>query len=153
MFFMIKYKDSYVVFEEIPDMVSLAINITGCQNNCIGCHSPELRKDFGIELTEEQIDMLVKANYGVNCVLFMGEGRDISSLLKIAQYTREKHQIKVGVYSGRESVENEYFTVFDFVKIGSYKKEFGPLNNKTTNQKLYKCENGNILDITHLMWR
>ena len=26
---------------------------------------------------------------------------------------------------------------FNFIKLGSYKKEFGPLNKSTTNQKLY----------------
>ena len=51
---MIKYKDYYVVFEEIPDKITLAVNITNCQNRCIGCHSPELRENIGKELTTDE---------------------------------------------------------------------------------------------------
>ena len=54
---MLKFKDSYIVFEEIPDRVSLAVNITNCQNNCIGCHSPELRLNNGEELTVQQYEL------------------------------------------------------------------------------------------------
>ena len=150
---MIKYKDSYIVFEEIPNRVSLALNITNWQNMCVGCHSPELRLNSGIELTEDEIDKLINENYGIDCVVFMGEGKDKESLLKLVTYIKEKHNILVGVYSGRNEVEEEYFDVFDYVKVGEYKQEYGPLNNKTTNQRLYKIDNGNIENITFLFWR
>ena len=88
---MIKYKDYFVVFEEIPDRISLAVNITNCQNNCIGCHSPELRLNNGEELTEEVIDKLIKENYGIDCFLFMGEGKDYGRLMELAQYIKENY--------------------------------------------------------------
>ena len=52
---MIKYvpEDTQVVFAEIPDEVSLAINISCCPHRCPGCHSPYLQKDYGVELDEE----------------------------------------------------------------------------------------------------
>ena len=45
---MIKYKTDtvQVVFEEIPDEVTLAIEITNCPGMCVGCHSPWLRGDI-----------------------------------------------------------------------------------------------------------
>lgn len=150
---MIKYKDEHIVFEEIPDMVSLALNITGCQNNCIGCHSPELRADMGIELTEREVDRLIRNNVGINCFLFMGEGKDQEALLDIARYVKNIHDINISIYSGREEVENVFYELFDYVKVGPYKEEFGPLNKKTTNQRLYKCKNGKKEDITYLMWK
>lgn len=150
---MIKYKDSYIVFEEIPDRVSLAVNITNCQNNCIGCHSPELRLNSGVELTEEEIDKLINENYGIDCFLFMGEGKDMGRLLEIARYVKNKYDIAVAVYSGRNNVEEEYYEIFDYVKVGEYKKEFGPLNNSTTNQRLYRMTEGGKEDITHLFWK
>ena len=134
---MIKYKDYFVVFEEIPDRVSLAVNITNCQNNCIGCHSPELRLNNGEELTEEVIDKLIKENYGIDCFLFMGEGKDHSRLMELVRYIKENYTIKVAIYSGRDKVENEYYGLFDYVKVGSYKEECGPLNKETTNQRLF----------------
>ena len=82
---MLKFKDSYIVFEEIPDRVSLAVNITNCQNNCVGCHSPELRLNSGEELTEEIIDKLINENYGIDCFLFMGEGKDYDRLMELVR--------------------------------------------------------------------
>ena len=150
---MIKYKDSYIVFEEIPHCISLALNITNCQNMCIGCHSPELRLNSGTELTNEEIDRLINENYGINCVLFMGEGKDYNRIIELAKYIKNKTDLKVAIYSGRDSVEDEYFNVFDYVKVGAYKEEFGPLNVKTTNQKLYEISTDGIKDITSLFWK
>ena len=151
---MIKYDGSYIVFEEIPDKVSLAINITNCQNNCPGCHSPELALDMGQELTEDTIDRLIKENAGANCFLFMGEGRDYKRLLELAMYIKEKYPyMAVGVYSGRDEVEDEYYKVFDYVKVGPYKEDLGPLNKRTTNQRLYKMVDGVKTDITERFWK
>lgn len=150
---MIKYKDYFVVFEEIPNRVSLALNITNCQNMCVGCHSPELRLDGGVELTNGEMDDLIEKNYGVNCILFMGEGKDRKRLLEIAQYVKNKYDIAVAVYSGRNNVEEEYYEIFDYVKVGEYKKEFGPLNSPTTNQRLYRVTEEGKEDITHLFWK
>ena len=49
-----------VVLEEIPDRVTLAVDISNCQGSCVGCHSPFLRKDIGEELTEETVDALIR---------------------------------------------------------------------------------------------
>lgn len=156
---MIKYKDYYVVFEEIPEETSLAINITNCQNKCEGCHSPELRCDIGDELTEEVIDDIISKNYGITCFLFMGEGNDRIRLFELANYVREKHKLKVGLYSGREIVEPIVFFTFDYVKVGPYIPIYGPLNSKTTNQRLFKVtlsedrKSNEIVDITEKFWK
>ena len=151
---MIKYLNTMVVFEEIPDKISLAVNITNCQNKCIGCHSPQLRKDIGKELTEDAVDKLIKDNEGINCFLFMGEGNDKESLLKIAKYIKEKYNnLSLAIYSGRDEVEDEIYNLFDYVKIGPYIAEFGPLNKETTNQRLFKIENGVRKEITSMFWK
>lgn len=160
---MIKYKDTYVVFEEIPDKVSLAINITNCQNHCIGCHSPELRCDTGIELTIEELDRLIRENEGINCVVFMGEGhpRDREEFISLAKHIMDNYpSIYTAVYSGRESVEDDYISVFDYIKTGPYIEKRGPLNSRTTNQKLIMynhprgkmCADWLSMDITYKFW-
>lgn len=149
---MIKYVPSLtdVVLEEIPHRVSLAVEISNCRGNCIGCHSPFLKKDLGDELTAEAVEKLLKTNFGVNCFLFLGEGNDPEALKAIAYYLRSSHPgLELALYSGRESVEDELFEIFDFVKVGPYIKEFGPLNEKTTNQRLYYHR----ADITSSFWR
>ena len=154
---MIKYKDTYVVFEEIPDEVTLAINITNCQNHCIGCHSPELRKDIGTELTYEELDRLISDNDGITCICFMGEGNDRDAFHNLILHIKDKYgsKYKIAVYSGRNTVGLFHWENLDYLKIGPYKPECGPLNKKTTNQRLYKRvdEHGKWEDITSKFWK
>ena len=147
---MIKYvpEMTSVVMEEIPDRVSLAVEISNCRGNCLGCHSPFLRKDIGRELTADIIDRLVADNFGVNCFLFLGEGRDPEALLDLADHVRSKGLL-AAVYSGREEVEEVFWDHFDYIKLGPYRPECGPLNSPTTNQRLYRrSEEGEWEDIT-----
>ena len=44
---MLKYVDAKVVFAEVPDEVTLAINISNCPCQCKGCHSSYLAQDIG----------------------------------------------------------------------------------------------------------
>lgn len=148
---MIKYIPELtdIVLEEIPDRVTLAIEISNCQGSCIGCHSPFLKQDLGEELTPEAVDALIAANFGVNCVLLLGEGRDRDALLALAAHLRERHPgIERAVYSGRTEVEPEIYDAFDYVKVGPYIAECGPLNERTTNQRLYHHRE----DITARFW-
>ena len=52
------------------------------------------------------------------------------------------------MYSGRPEVEPEIYAAFDYVKVGPYVAELGPLNERTTNQRLY--HHGE--DITFRFW-
>ena len=140
-----------VVLEEIPDRVSLAVDISNCRGNCVGCHSPFLKKDIGRELTPEVIDRLVADNFGVNCFLFLGEGRDPEALLDLAEHVHSLG-LEVAVYSGRETVEDIFWNYFDYIKLGPYRPECGPLNNPSTNQRLYRVENARPVDITARFW-
>ena len=148
---MIKYVPGMtsVVLEEIPDKVTLAVEISNCQGSCVGCHSPWLKTDVGDPLTTEAIDRLIADNFGVNCFLFLGEGRDPQTLLDLAAHLRRKYpRIETALYSGRETVEEEFWAAFDYVKVGPYKAEFGPLNSVHTNQRLYHHRE----DITSRFW-
>ena len=136
---MIKYvpEMTSVVMEEIPDRVTLAVDISNCRGSCVGCHSPFLKEDVGEELTPGVIDGLVDANFGVDCFLFLGEGRDQERLLELAGHVRDLGLVPA-LYSGRREVDGKYWEVFDYVKVGPYIPEQGPLNNPGTNQRLYR---------------
>lgn len=149
---MIKYVPSLtdIVMEEIPHKVTLALEISNCQGNCIGCHSPFLREDIGEELTTDVVDSLIEDNFGVNCVLLLGEGRDLEALKDVARHIRQAHPgVDTALYSGRTEVEDEIFELFDYVKVGPYIEELGPLNNPGTNQRLYHHRE----DITAVFWK
>lgn len=148
---MIKYVNSMVTFEELPTEVTLSLSISNCQNRCPGCHSSELRKDIGTELTDDILDELIQENDGVSCVLFLGEGNDKNRIIELARRVKQ-HNLKVALYSGRDEVEEVVWNAFDFLKIGSYKSEFGPLNNPKTNQRLYQIKGNKYIDITNRFW-
>ena len=159
---MIKFTTSAVTFEEIPTEVTLSLAISNCQGNCPGCHSPELRGDNGLELTEEVLDALIRKNSGVGCVLFLGEGNSPSDLIRLAERVRNHWKLRVALYSGRSNVEDELWHHFDYIKIGPYIEALGPINKVTTNQKLYRYSpwfsdvslgHRGWRDITCLFWR
>lgn len=149
---MLKYIPSLtdIVIEEIPDRVTLAVEITNCRGNCPGCHSPFLRKDIGEELTEPAIDKMITDNFGTNCFLFLGEGNDKEALFRLASHIRTAFPgVETALYTGRESVGKEYEEVFDYIKVGPYIESLGPLNSPATNQRLY--HHGE--DITQRFWK
>ena len=148
---MIKYvpRMTSVVLEEIPDKVTLAVDISNCQGTCIGCHSPFLREDIGDELTPAIIDSLIADNFGVNCFLFLGEGNDHAALMRRAAHLKSAHPgVDLALYSGREEVEEDIWDAFDYVKVGPYIPKYGPLNRRSTNQRLYHHK----VDITSRFW-
>ena len=139
---MIKYipEETTITFEEIPDEITLCINITNCQNNCKGCHSPHLRRDIGSLLDFSRFDGLLQKNGGVTCLCFMGEGNDEEALKNGISYLKDNYpEIKVALYSGREKIlDGFYWDKLDYLKIGPYDETRGPLNKETTNQRMYK---------------
>lgn len=154
---MLKYVDWDIVFQEIPDEVTLAINLSNCPHRCVGCHSPYLRDDIGEELSETAIsDLIGKYEKSITCVCFMGGDATPDALCQLATFIREKWngKIKTAWYSGNNRLQNKEFTrFFDFIKLGEYVESLGGLNKNTTNQRLYRISNEKMYDITVLMRR
>ena len=86
----------------------------------------------------------------------MGGDNDPSGVQLLAQYIHENHPMyHVAWYSGRLRLPSNFTkTDFDYIKIGPYIRHLGPLNNPTTNQRLY-CKKGDntFEDITPRFWR
>ena len=152
---MLKYVDTKVVFAEIPDEITLAINISGCPCNCKGCHSSYLAEDIGEPLDLQHLTNLIDSNKGITCVGLMGGDANPSEVDDIAQDIKEYYpELKVGWYSGRQELSKDIeLGNFDYIKLGPYIEEFGPLNSKTTNQRFYKVSDGELVDITSKFWK
>lgn len=153
---MLKFVDYDIVFQEVPNEVSLAINLSLCPNNCEGCHSAFLKGDVGEELSTGRLDEIIKKYEGdITCVSFMGGDGDVEALARLAAYVKQNFSIKVAWYSGKEKLPEEIPLVdFDYIKVGPYKKDYGPLNNKSTNQRMYRMSGGEIVeDVTSLFWK
>ncbi|MBR1769443.1 MAG: anaerobic ribonucleoside-triphosphate reductase activating protein [Bacteroidales bacterium] len=153
---MLKFYNYDIVFAEIPDEVSLAINITNCPNRCKGCHSLWLWKDIGEPLTEESLTLIVNEYLeNITCVCFMGGDNSPKEVNVLAEFVKKKFNKKTAWYSGKEEISTEVSLLnFDYIKTGAYKEECGPLKEKTTNQRLYKIEGGKIAgDLTYRFWK
>ncbi len=154
---MLKYANTDVVFQEIPDEVTLAINITNCPCHCPGCHSKYLWEDTGLPLNTDALDDFID-QYGRNitCIAFMGGDCDPKGVNILAQYIHEEHpEFKVAWYSGRLRIPSFINkTDFDYIKVGPFIRHLGPLNKPTTNQRFYrKLDNGTFEDITSRFWK
>lgn len=151
---MLKYLDTKVTFAEVPDEVTLCINITGCKNNCKGCHSSYLAEDIGKVLTLDVLEHLIRKNQGITCVSFMGGDSDTVRVDGLAEFVRKCFpSLKVAWYSGRDELsEHIYISNFDYIKLGHYDEECGPLSNPNTNQRMYKISKGELIDITNRFW-
>lgn len=159
---MLKYVDTQVTFAEVPDEVTLCINISNCPCKCEGCHSSYLAEDIGDPLTEESLTALIERNKGISCVAFMGGDADPNEVCHLALFIKVKYpSLKVAWYSGKEELPTRVKLNphnFDYIKLGPYKKECGPLNSRTTNQRFYqivilsggKCK---YLDLTYKFWK
>ena len=136
---MLKYVDTKVVFQEVPDEVTLAINISNCPCHCKNCHSSYLAEDIGEELNSHSLKGLIDNNKGITCISFMGGDSNSSDIDALAQWVKIYYPLKVAWYSGRQELAKEInLKWFDFLKLGPYIEELGPLNSKTTNQRMYK---------------
>lgn len=154
---MLKFANYDIVFQEIPDEVTLAINISNCPNHCPGCHSPYLMNDIGSDLTREALDeLLIKYGAGITCICFMGGDSDSHEVERLAYYLCRQNisPVKVGWYSGKPALPDSFdIQWFHYIKLGPYIEHLGGLKQKNTNQRFYKqMENNKFCDMTYRFW-
>lgn len=155
---MLKYVDTKIVFEEVPDEVSLAISISNCPCNCKGCHSSYLSKDIGTILGSTELMYLINQNKGITCVCFMGGDKSPITINELSCLIKEVFpDLKVAWYSGRDIISEDINVKnFDYIKVGSYKESYGPLTSRSTNQRLYKIVHDSsikLYNITYKFWK
>lgn len=150
---MLKYEGYQVVFQEVPDEISLAFNITGCPYRCEGCHSKYMWDDTGHSLKKECIQIIAKHIDEISCVCFMGGDHESDELLEIIDSINKSFpELKICLYSGNDALPIELLQRLDYVKIGHYDDNLGGLNKKTTNQRMFKIT-GVFQDITYKFQR
>ena len=92
---MLKYTSCEVVFAEIPNEISLAINISNCPCKCPGCHSPYLAEDIGTLLTQRRLKDIIEENKGITCVCFMGGDFEPHYINTLAKKTEVEDSFKI----------------------------------------------------------
>ena len=155
---MLKYVNFDIVFQEIPDEVTLAINISNCPNGCSECHSPFLQRDAGEPITEGFLSSLLY-EYGksITCICFMGGDSEPDEIARFAKFLHRQSlaKVKVGWYSGKQKLPPSMpVKYFQYIKLGPYIEQFGPLKSSNTNQRLYMInEREQMEDITSCFWK
>lgn len=148
---MLRYVDYDIVFQEIPDEVTLAINLSNCPNRCKGCHSPHLLENVGESLTEESLGhLLQKYGKAVTCVCFMGGDAEPFEVERLAGFLHRQSiaLVKVGWYSGKNELpEGLSVQNFEYIKLGPYIEKLGGLKSPDTNQHFYRIYGLSLIHI------
>lgn len=147
-----KYANYQVTFREVPDEISLCINISNCPVRCADCHSKYLWEDVGQELTITVLHNLINMNKGITCVCFMGGNQETEYLKTLIKQLRNGYPaLKIALYTGntREYIDRDLILMLDYFKEGPYVKAYGGLDNPNTNQRFYKVENGELINWTY----
>lgn len=144
-----RYMYRSIVFQELPDCVSLSYTITGCDMKCNGCHSSETWNSengeiLNIHKFNEDLD---KYNGLIDAVLFFGGEWHEEELIHFLSIAKSK-KLKTCLYTGLEldQVSNGIIKQLDYIKTGKWDKNLGGLENKFTNQKLINLGTGENLN-------
>jgi len=134
----LKYLGYSIVFQEVPNEVSLAINISGCPYKCRGCHSEYLWEYKGNYLCDDLFGLIEKYKGLITCVCFMGGDQNPSDLLYCFHIVKQ-FGLKICLYSGNDDEASlaQLASHCDYLKVGHYDEHLGGLDSPTTNQKFY----------------
>lgn len=128
--------EPHVVFQEVPNEVSLAFLIMGCPLKCEGCHSQDTwQRDQGFLLTNNLFkNYLEKYQAMITCVVFMGGEWNSQALIE-KLIIAKKHQLKTCLYTGLTKAPNRITQQLDYIKTGPWLSSLGGLDNPNTNQR------------------
>lgn len=138
-----------LVFQEVPDEISLAFLIAGCPVGCAGCHSAaSWNADRGEELSSATLEGLLDRHERVlTCVVFLGGEWAEDALVARLDEIRGRG-LKTCLYTGLEEqqVSEELKKRLDFLKVGPYRADLGGLRDPKTNQKFIDLRNDEVLN-------
>jgi len=136
-----------VVFQEVPNEISLCFSISGCKVGCKGCHSTELwNENYGIALTNKNfIQWLTKYKNLITCVVFFGGEWQEQALIEKLLIAKN-FNLKTCLYSGREQININISQHLTFLKTGAWQAELGGLDSITSNQVFRDMTTGEKLN-------
>ena len=134
-----RYSHPQIYLQEVPDEISLGISISGCQIKCKDCHSKiTWNKEYGEELDPLTLDILIKRNKHISCILFFGGEWHEQELYLYLKLIKERYKLKTALYSGSDNLNVNLMEYLDYYKTGPYIAKNGGLDSKNTNQKFFK---------------
>lgn len=135
-----------IVFQEVPDEITLCITVCGCKLQCKGCHSPHTWNNSGYEFTLNDLQKLVsKYKDYISCVCFMGgewHRQQLANMLHLVK----AYNLKTCLYTGETKITEDILKSLDYIKLGPWIEELGGLNSLNTNQIFLDLNNNKILN-------
>ncbi len=124
-----------IVFQEVPNEISLCFSITGCKVGCHGCHSTELwYRNNGSALTNNSFYHWLQRYKGlITCVIFFGGEWQPQALIEKLIIAKQQ-QLKTCLYSGQNYIDISITQHLTFLKTGAWQAKLGGLNSESTNQ-------------------
>ncbi len=124
-----------IVFQEVPNEISLCFSITGCKIGCKGCHSIELwNEKNGILLSKHNyICWLKKYSNLITCVIFFGGEWQPNALIEKLLIAK-KLGLKTCLYSGEKYIDINISQHLTYLKTGAWQEKLGGLERPLTNQ-------------------
>lgn len=137
-----------VVFQEVPDEVSLAFTVSGCPLRCEGCHSQDTwSAQSGKALSNIQFSNYLNQYQGlITCVLFFGGEWAPDQLIDKLEITQQQ-SLKTCLYSGFQHIPKRISKHLNYLKTGPWLSQRGGLSEVNTNQKFINVKTGE--DLTH----
>lgn len=142
-----RYVSRQIVFREIPQEISLAYLISGCQRRCPGCHSADSWNSWAGNLlsVDSFSNDLSKYRLSITCVLFFGGEWHQNQLTELLVLARQEG-LKTALYSGETGVSDKIVRHLDYLKLGPYVQALGGLESPRTNQRLINLNTGECLN-------
>ena len=140
-----------IVFQEVPNEVSLAFLITGCPFACDDCHS----QDSWSATSGTPLDISTFSNYLnqyqglITCVVFFGGEWQSKQLIYHLKFAKASG-LKTCLYTGADKISKSITEHLDFLKTGRWHKRLGGLNNENTNQKFIHVKTNTLLNYQFL---
>ena len=147
-----RFSTQQVVWQEVPDEVSLTFLISGCQLGCRGCHSADSWDESkGTVLDLDYLKQcLEKYRNLLTCVLFMGGEWHEVELINLLKFIHE-NGLKTCLYTGLDLDEIKLLhpallDYLDFIKVGRFDIGLGGLESPNTNQLFLDLKTGECLN-------
>ncbi|MEQ3657794.1 MAG: anaerobic ribonucleoside-triphosphate reductase activating protein [Glaciecola sp.] len=136
-----------VLFQEVPDEVSLAFTITGCKLKCSGCHSQDTwDAKLGSHLSNNKFQAYIDEYKSfITCILFFGGEWSPNILIEKLIIARDQ-QLKTCLYTGLPKVSQKLQQHLSFLKTGQWKKNLGGLDSPLTNQRFLDLDNNQVIN-------
>ncbi|MCG7656437.1 anaerobic ribonucleoside-triphosphate reductase activating protein [Wielerella bovis] len=149
------FTQEQIVWQEVPNEVSLAFLISGCPLRCAGCHSADSWKAnrgeiLSVDYLRTRLQMYRNL---LTCVLFLGGEWQPETLLALLNVARDEFGLKTCLYTGleRDELPPMLLPKLTFLKTGRWVAVLGGLDNPNTNQRFIDLRTDE--DWTHLFWK